>query len=172
MAACSFKLIYMPKDQSEKLVEIALNNWEQGVKRTTAIFDRLTDEELFAEVAPGKNRAIYLLGHLSAVHDMMLPLLGLGERQYPFLDAAFITNADKAVPDLPKVEELRGYWKNINDLLQEKFQALKPEEWLQKHTAVSEEDFAKEPRRNRFNVLLNRTGHVSYHLGQLALLKK
>jgi len=154
------------------LVELALNNWEQGVKRATAAFDHLSDGELFEEVAPGKNRVIYLLGHLAAVHDMMLPLLGLGERQYPFLDAAFITNADKAIPDLPKVEELRGYWKSVNEVLMEKFRALKPEEWLQKHTAVSDEDFVKEPRRNRFNVLLGRTGHLSYHLGQLVLLKK
>jgi hypothetical protein len=142
------------------------------IKRATAVFDRLGDEELFAEIAPGKNRAIYLLGHLSAVHDMMLPLLGLGERQYPFLDAAFISNPDKSIPDLPKVEELRGYWKSINEVLADKFRMLQPEEWLQKHTAVSDEDFAKEPHRNRFSVLLNRTGHVQYHLGQLALLKK
>ena len=153
-------------------VQSAISNWELTIKRVTAVFDRLTDEELFAEITPGKNRAIYLLGHLSAVHDMMLPLLGLGERRYPFLDAAFISNPDKSIPDLPKVEELRGYWKSINEVLADKFRSLQPEEWLQKHTAVSDEDFAKEPHRNRFNVLLNRTGHVQYHLGQLALLKK
>lgn len=162
----------MPSNPSAMFVQSAISNWELIIKRATAVFDRLSDEELFAEIAPGKNRAIYLLGHLSAVHDMMLPLLGLGERQYPFLDAAFISNPDKAIPDLPKVEELRGYWKNINEVLVGKFRILQPEEWLQKHTAVSDEDFAREPHRNRFNVLLNRTGHVQYHLGQLALLKK
>ncbi|HEY4063858.1 MAG TPA: DinB family protein [Puia sp.] len=162
----------MPANQSELFVQCALATWDQTVKRVAAIFDRLSDEQLLEEIAPGKNRPVYLLGHLAAVHDMMLPLLGLGERQYPFLDAAFITNADKTVGELPKMEELRGYWKNINEVLSQRFRALKPEEWLQRHTAVSEEDFVKEPHRNRFNVLLSRTNHLSSHLGQLALLKK
>ena len=44
-------------------------------------------------------------------------------------------------------------------------------EWLQKHTSVSEEDFLREPHRNRFTILLGRTGHVAYHLGQAILAK-
>jgi hypothetical protein len=43
---------------------------------------------------------------------------------------------------------------------------------LQKHTAVSDADFAKEPHRNRLSVVLNRAGHVQYHLGQLVWFKK
>jgi hypothetical protein len=31
-----------------------------------------------------------------------------------------------------------------------------PEEWLEKHTAVSDEDFAKDPDRNRLAVVLSR----------------
>lgn len=49
---------------------------------------------------------------------------------------------------------------------------LSPADWFAKHTAVSDEDFAKEPHRNRLNVLLSRTIHQSNHLGQLSLLKK
>jgi len=30
-------------------------------------------------------------------------------------------------------------------------------DWLQRHTAVSEEDFAKDASRNRFAILLSRT---------------
>ena len=41
--------------------------------------------------------------------------------------------------------------------------------WLERHAAVSEEDFAKDPSRNRFAVLLSRTNHLSYHLGQAVL---
>jgi hypothetical protein len=36
---------------------------------------------------------------------------------------------------------------------------------------VSEEDFAKEPHRNRFTLLLSRTGHLAFHLGQVVLVK-
>jgi len=46
-----------------------------------------------------------------------------------------------------------------------------PEEWLEKHTAVSDEDFAKDPDRNRLAVVLSRTNHMSYHLGQIMLAR-
>jgi hypothetical protein len=46
------------------------------------------------------------------------------------------------------------------------------EEWLQKHASVSEEDFAKDPSRNRFAILLSRTSHIAFHLGQTALISK
>jgi hypothetical protein len=41
-------------------------------------------------------------------------------------------------------------------------------DWVQRHSAVSEEDFAKDASRNRFAVLRSRTNHLSYHLGQAA----
>ena len=37
--------------------------------------------------------------------------------------------------------------------------------------ATIEEDFIKEPHRNKLNIILTRTTHLSYHTGQLALLK-
>jgi ribose 1,5-bisphosphokinase PhnN len=45
-------------------------------------------------------------------------------------------------------------------------------DWVQRHSAVSEEDFAKDASRNRFAVLLSRTNHLSYHLGQAVLALK
>lgn len=151
---------------------MALQSWEINSKRTIAFFNGLSDEDLYLEIAPGKNRVIYLLGHLTAVHDMMQPLLGLGNRLYQQLDEAFISNADKTVKTLPPPKELREYWAHINEVLTQKFNSLGAEEWFQKHTMVSDEDFAKEPHRNKLNVLLNRTNHLSYHLGQLTLVKK
>ena len=158
--------------QPALFIKMALQAWEINSKRTITAFNSLTDEELYQEIAPGKNRAIYLLGHLTAVHDMMQPLLGLGNRLYPQLDEAFITNADKAIKILPPPKELREYWAHINEVLTQKLNSLGAEEWLQKHTMMNDEDFAKEPHRNKLNVLINRTNHLAYHLGQLALLKK
>jgi hypothetical protein len=43
---------------------------------------------------------------------------------------------------------------------------------LQKHSAVSEEDFLREPHRNRFTVLLGRTAHIAYHVGQAKLWER
>jgi hypothetical protein len=48
---------------------------------------------------------------------------------------------------------------------------LKPEEWFEKHTAVSAEDFINEPHRNKLNIIITRTSHLNYHTGQLVLLK-
>lgn len=151
---------------------MALQAWHSQVKRATAIFDRFSDEGLNSEIAPGKNRVIYLLGHLTAVNDMMLPLLGLADRKYPQLEEAFIKQPDKAVNDIPSATELRKYWADSNALINSIFASLSTEEWFKKHGAVSEEDFAKEPHRNRLNVLLNRTNHLAYHIGQLALVKE
>ena len=59
------------------------------------MLDTLSDEHLAAETAPGANRGIYLLGHLAAVSDGLLPLLGFGEKLYPQLEEVFLTNPDK-----------------------------------------------------------------------------
>jgi hypothetical protein len=54
----------------------------------------------------------------------------------------------------------------------ERFASLSAADWLKKHGAVSEEDFLKEPLRNRLAILLSRTNHLTYHLGQTALRPK
>jgi len=41
----------------------------------------------------------------------------------------------------------------------------------QKHTHVAK-DFAANPLRNRLSILLCRTSHVAYHLGQTAMAPK
>jgi hypothetical protein len=156
---------------STLFIATVLVNWETAINRATDYFDKCSDADLLRPIAPGKNRVIYLLGHLTAVSDRMLPLLGLGERHYPHLDDLFVTQPDSASVNLPSTAELRGQWKEINRELTEKLRAWKPEEWLMKHESVSATEFAKEPHRNRLNVVLSRTGHVSYHQGQLALVK-
>ena len=42
-------------------------------------------------------------------------------------------------------------------------------DWHGRHMAVTEEDFLKEPHRNKLNVMLGRVGHKASHLGQIAL---
>ncbi len=155
-------------------IETILHHWEQTIKRATAAFDQYDDEEYLKQILPGKNRVIYLLGHLTAVHDRMLPLLGLGERKFPHLDATYITSPDN--PDLAaetsEIATLKKQWIEVNEALTNGLRQWTAEEWLQRHTAVSEADFAKEPHRNRFGLVINRAAHVSYHLGQLVWLKK
>ena|ERR1700761_6956271 len=158
--------------QEQGLVTAAVNSWKTGIERAEKLFLPLTDAQLQKEVAPGKNRLIYLWGHLTAVHDRMLPLLDLGPRLYPELDAAFITSPDRATPELPAAEDMKDYWKEVNGKLLAGFEKLSAGDWLKRHTSVSEEDFAKDPSRNRFSVLLSRTSHIGFHLGQAALIPK
>lgn len=160
------------QQQDEMIISLILNNWYGQVKRTGELIGSLSDEQLMKETAPNRNRGIYLLGHLTAVHDNMMPLLDFGEQLYPALNEPFIKQPDKAVAYLPAAKELRSCWNNVNETLATHFNNLSPNEWLQKHTAVSAEAFEKEPHRNKLNVLLSRLTHLSYHYGQLAYLKQ
>ncbi len=121
------------------------------------------------EIAPGKNRLIYLWGHLIAVHDGMRPLMGLGARLHPELDATFITAADRSVADLPAREDLKRMWDEVNTSVLTSVSGFTASDWSQKHTAVSDADFAINPLRNRLAILLSRTTHLGYHLGQCVL---
>jgi uncharacterized damage-inducible protein DinB len=150
-------------------VKVAISSWRLVVERADKIFSGLTEAELLAEVAPGKNRVIYLWGHLIAVHDAMFSILGLGSRLHPNLDAIFVDNSDKAVAEIPSAGQLKQYWDEVNGKLLSQFQSLSADEWLLRHHAMSEEDYAKDPTRNRLAVLLSRTNHLSYHLGQVTL---
>jgi hypothetical protein len=153
-------------------VTTAIKSWDVWVGRAGKFFDSLSDQDMLTEIAPGKNRPIYLLGHLIAVHDAMIPQLRLGEAEYPHLKELFITQPDRAVADLPPISELRQNWKDVNSRLSALFAELTPSQWLERHSTVTEEDFANEPHRNRLAILLSRTSHASYHLGQLMFLKK
>jgi hypothetical protein len=152
--------------------KMILDNWYSTVANTDKLLNSLTDEQLQADIAPGRNSGTYLLGHLAAVNDRMLPLLGFEEASYPHLTDIFLTSPDKSGKEMPSVAELRKIWADTTTKLDKHFKALQPAEWLQKHTSVSEEDFAKEPHRNKLNVVLGRTTHLSNHLGQMLLLKK
>jgi uncharacterized damage-inducible protein DinB len=151
--------------------KVILDLFTQQLSRADKVIDGFTDEQLAKEVAPGRNTGVYLLGHLAAVHEAMLPLLGLGEVQHPELVDVFLKNPDKSGLPKPATSQLREYWKAANATLVEKLSALTPEQWFERHTSVSEEDFKKEPHRNRLNIVAGRTTHMTYHIGQMALIK-
>ena len=158
--------------QQEIFIKIALDAWNTYIDRTGKLFDSLTNEQLNQQVAENRNTALYLLGHLAAVHDGMLPLLGFGDRLYPALEAVFVKSPDRSGLEKPAADLLRQNWNEVNRALVDHFNKLTPDEWFQKHNSISAEDFVKEPHRNRLNVLVNRTNHLASHYGQLIFLKK
>jgi hypothetical protein len=153
------------------LIKMVLDAWHTHIERTDQLFNSLSNDQLMKEIAPGRNRGVYLLGHLGAVHDRILPLLELRNPLHPELWEPFVETPDKEVTELPATQTLRQYWKEINTNLAGNISGLSPEEWFQKHASVSAEDFAKEPHRNKLNIIVNRTNHLANHLGQLLLLK-
>ena len=148
---------------------LGLKAWKAQIERADKLFGGLSSEGLLREIAPGRNRLLYLWGHLTAMHDAMLPLLALGERLHPEFDAAFVSNPEKSQAAIPSHEQVRQAWKAVNAELWQGFEKMSWSDWLHRHTAVSEEDFAKDASRNRYAILLSRTNHLSYHLGQAVL---
>ena len=154
------------------LIDSALRNWRSNVDRAGKLFGNLSQEQLLQEVAPGKNRVIYLWGHLTAFNDALIPLLGFGARIHPELDLMFVSNPDRTVPNILLGEDLKIIWQETSQILWRGFSKLSVADWMQKHGAVSEEDFLREPHRNRFTILLARTAHIAYHLGQAKLSER
>ena len=155
----------------EIFIGMAIKGWDIQIGRADKFFNSLDDQSFAKAVAPGKNTIAYLLGHLIAVNDGMIALFSLGDRSYAHLDEAFVKNPDRSGKPVPDVPTLREYWKKSNEQLSSLFARMTPEEWFGKHTSMTAEDLIREPTRNKLSVLLNRTNHVAYHLGQLALVK-
>jgi hypothetical protein len=150
----------------------AVKNWTLVIDRLNGTIAALSDDAMQQEVSPGRNRVYYVIGHLTAVHDRLFPLLSLGERLYPELDDQFIAKPDRAVPETVSSADLRKAFAEVNTKLTAAIEALPPADWLKKHAAVSDEDFAKEPLRNRIAVLQSRTAHASFHEGQIRLTRE
>jgi hypothetical protein len=157
---------------NEEILSVTvLNSWKLVISRLDKVLSELSDEQLQHQIAPGKNRVFYLVGHLIATHDRMFPLLGLGERLHPALDETYITKPDRTLVDPLSAPELRRTWVEVNSKLTTALERFTLEDWLKKHTAVSVEDFVKDPTRNRLAVVISRTSHASYHSGQAILAK-
>lgn len=158
-------------EKLQLVVRQVLKAWDNQYKLVTTFFEQFDDNFYHRPVAPGRNRAIYLLGHLTAMNDLLMLMLGLGPQQFPELESLFITNPDQPATVIPSIAELREKWKKVNLVLTTHFNQMEEKDWFERHTKVSEGDFALDPTRNKLNVLLSRTIHMGYHYAQLVLLR-
>ena len=157
--------------QQEIAIKMIVSAWHVQNAQVDKLIEKLTDEQWMSDTATGRNSGIYLLGHLTAVNDGLISILGLGEKKHPELESVFLFNKDKSGQTFPSIADLKKYWKEINATLTANMELMSANDWFAKHTKVSEEDFAKEPHRNKLNVLISRTNHQSYHVGQLMYLQ-
>jgi len=146
----------------QRLIDGALRAWRFNEERIDKFFGPLSEEQLQQEIMPGRNRLIYLWGHIAAVNDALFPLLGLGPKRYPDLDTMFLKNPDRSVPEIYSGREVAAAADEINRELWTAFTRWTTDEWLQKHTTVSAEDFAREPHRNRFTAVVGRNTHMGF----------
>jgi hypothetical protein len=158
-----------PMANEELLIQSALSVWKLNAARTVRIFHPLNEDELQKEVAPGRNRLIYVWGHLTAVNDALFPLLGLGAKLHPALDEMFLSNPDSRSRSTYSGAQLAEASGQIHQALWAGFSNWTPQEWLAPHNGVPTESAAHNPLRNRFTVVVNRTAHMAYHLGQAVL---
>ncbi|MBP8096694.1 MAG: DinB family protein, partial [Saprospiraceae bacterium] len=99
------------------LTQLVLNSWDLQLTRFNQLLHALSDDCLLLPMAPGRSRGIYILGHLIAVHDRMIPTLYLGEQMYGSWHDTFLKNPDDPKVAMPSVQELRAYWSSVNQFL-------------------------------------------------------
>lgn len=157
-------------NHTETSVKMILVAWESGQEKIQKSLSILSDEDMDIELASGRNKVSWVIGHLAAVNDSILPVLGLGEKINEDYFNYFVK--DDAAIKSPGIAQIRQYWQETSSQLSKKIATLSADDWFEKHALVSAEDFAKEPHRNKLNVLLSRTSHLQYHLGQLTFVLK
>src|SRR5258707_3617794 len=140
----------MTTSAENSLIDAALRGWKSNIERAGNLFGTLSPEQLEQQVTPGKNRLIYLWGHLTAVDDGLLPLLGIGERLHPELRTMFISKPDRSVELTMTGQSLKSAWDKINQKLCEGFAKFSPSELAWRYTAVSQVELKPERNRNEF----------------------
>ena len=72
-----------------RMINSALRAWKSNADRIDKFFGAVSPEQLEQEIAPGRNRLVYLWGHTAALNDGLFPLIGLGPRLYPEMAVMF-----------------------------------------------------------------------------------
>ena len=90
----------------ERFTSVAVKSWKLVIGRLNDLIEAADEEKLERQVAQDRNRVLYIVGHLTAVHDRLFPMLGLGERLHPELDAVCLSLRDPQ--QLDPVAQLLG----------------------------------------------------------------
>ncbi|MEO8534291.1 MAG: DinB family protein [Flavobacterium sp.] len=134
--------------------------WLLQNRKISDLVHKLNDEDLKKDVAFGRNSGLYLLGHLIASNDLLMPLFGFGEKMYPDYEKIFLCCPDKCAQNFPTVKQVKFHWFTLNEHLNLKFSSLNEKQW------IIEDDTAF----HQFKTMLSIVNHQCYHLGQLNFL--
>lgn len=153
-------------------IQICLLQWDAYAKRTQKVIDSISEHNFNSPIVPNGNSPSWILGHLADTDDKLLELFGIRSRMFPELEKIYHHEKGANQTGHLSKQELTTKWNAITTALDHAFKSWTEKDWLGKHTAVSEEDFIKEPQRNKLNVMLSRVEHKASHLGQIALQPK
>lgn len=151
------------------ILQICLLQWDTYNRRMLKSLDTLTDEKFNQSIVADGNSPSWIFGHLVDTDDALIELFGIGKRHYPELAEIYHHKGGTNHQHHLTKKELTAQWKEITSTLDRAFKSWSESDWLARHNAVSEEDFKKEPQRNRLNVMLARVSHKASHLGQIAM---
>lgn len=157
-------------NQLNIITQLAIKQWEIVTNHATKLLSQMPDEVLDRQIAPNRNTGNYIMGHLIALHDAIPELLGNGQAVHPELNEFYFKQPDSIDKNPVAVQELRLLWNDTHERVTGLIKSLPEKLWLERHTAMTDEDFEANPLRNKLSILINRTNHFSYHVGQLRLL--
>ncbi len=153
-------------------LNICLIQWDTYNRRMQKVIETISDENFQRPVVPDGNSPSWLLGHLVDTDDALLQLFGISERMFPELAKVYHHERGSNQSGHLSKTDLAEKWKAVLAKLDEAFKSMNENDWLGRHMSVTEEDFKKEPHRNKLNVMLSRVGHKASHLGQIAMQAK
>jgi hypothetical protein len=133
------------------------------------VIDSIGDENFNQPIVANGNSPSWLLGHLADTDDKLLELFGIGKRLFPELSTIYHHERGNNQQGHLTKAELNVKWNSIVAELDNAFKNMTEADWLARHLSVTEEDFKKEPHRNKLNVFLSRVTHKASHLGQIAM---
>lgn len=140
--------------------QLIFHAWLLQNRKISDLINRLSDDDLRKDVVTGRNSGLYLLGHLIASNDMLMPLFGFGGKMYPEYEKIFLCTPDKCSQKFPPTDLVRKHWFALNEELRGRFAAMEEKEWI----------CQSEQETERLKIMLNVVNHQCYHLGQLAFL--
>lgn len=153
-------------------LDICLIQWNTYNTRMQKVLDTIAPETFNKPIVPGGNTPSWLLGHLVDTDDKLLELFGISDRLFPELTTIYHHERGANQSGHLSKDELTKKWQAVIAKLDAAFKTWSESDWHGKHTAVTEEDFKKEPHRNKLNVMLSRVTHKASHLGQIAMQSK
>lgn len=130
----------------------------------------LTQEESLIQPNPGGNCLNWVVGHLVAIYDQALPLLG----QKPVREDGSLKRYDRGTPPLEnpaealELSELMSIWKEATDRVQAGLATLSPED-LDRPAPHSPSNNPDETVRSLLSTIFF---HQAYHAGQTGILRR